>query len=294
MNHATTPRLRLGLAMWANADWRGSLYSPLAAMNDSLPDYAAAFDTVEGNTTFYSGIPKEETVQSWAAQTPETFQFCFKLPSFITHEKRLKACDADVDLFLERLSLLGPRLGPVMVQLPRDLGVGMLPDLEHLLQRWPGHIPCSVEPRDPIFFAKGDAERALNRLLITYGADRVLLDVRPLMARKGAVGSPLWKAQQKKPHRPLHVIATGSRSLIRFIGHFDDSVNNDFFTPWVDRLCLWISQGKTPFLFVHTPDNRQAPALARRFAERVSEALTHSGQVRVPGVFAGESQRSLF
>lgn len=292
--HNNTPRLHLGLAMWANPDWKGSVYTPHTAMTESLPDYASAFDAVEGNTTFYSGIPKEESVRSWADQTPPTFRFCFKLPAFITHEKRLRDCEADITQFLQRLAPLGPRIGPVMVQLPRDLGQEALIDLERLLAQWPAHIPCAVEPRSFDFFAKGEAERALNRLLITYNADRIMLDVRPVMTASNSPNPALLKAQQEKPKRPLHVITTGSKPIVRFIGHFDDEINDRLFAPWIDRLALWITQGKTPFLFVHIPDNKQAPMLARRYAERVSETLQHNGRVKVPKAFAGERQSTLF
>ena len=292
--HNNAPRLYLGLAMWANPDWKGSVYTPHTAMTESLPDYASAFDAVEGNTTFYSGIPKAESVRAWADQTPPSFRFCFKLPAFITHEKRLRNCDADIAQFLQRLAPLGPRIGPVMVQLPRDLGQEALIDLERLLAQWPTHIPCAVEPRSFDFFAKGEAERVLNRLLITYNADRVMLDVRPVMTASNRHTPALLKAQQEKPKRPLHVITTGSKPIVRFIGHFDDEINDRLFAPWIDRLALWITQGKTPFLFVHTPDNKQAPMLARRYAKRVSEALQHNGQVRVPEGFAGERQSTLF
>ena len=292
--HNDFPQLHLGLAMWANSDWKGSLYAPHTAMTESLPDYATAFDTVEGNTTFYSGIPKEETVRTWAAQTPESFRFCFKLPAFITHEKRLRDCDADIALFLERLMPLGSRIGPVMIQLPRDLGPEALIDLERILVQWPDRIPCAVEPRSFDFFSKGEAEQALNRLLITHNVDRVMLDVRPVMAVPGPPGSTLWKAQQEKPKRPLHVIATGVRPIVRFIGHLDDEINDRLFAPWIDRLALWITQGKTPFLFVHTPDNKQAPMLARRYAQLISEKLNHDGRVKVPEAFAGEVQNRLF
>ena len=292
--HNNAPRLYIGLAMWANPDWKGSVYTPHTAMTESLPDYASAFDAVEGNTTFYSGIPKAESVRAWTDQTPPSFRFCFKLPAFITHEKRLRHCDADIDQFLQRLAPLGPRIGPVMVQLPRDLGQEALIDLERLLAQWPAHIPCAVEPRSFDFFAKGEAERALNRLLITYNADRVMLDVRPVMTASNRPTPALLKAQQEKPKRPLHVITTGSKPIVRFIGHFDDEINDRLFAPWIDRLSLWITQGKTPFLLVHTPDNKQAPMLARRYAKRVSEALQHNGQVRVPEGFAGERQSTLF
>ena len=61
------------------------------------------------------------------------------------------------------------------------------------------------------------------------------------------------------PKLPLHVLSTANYPVIRFIGHIDKTINSDYFTAWKARLKLWISQGKTPFLFVHTADNREAP-----------------------------------
>jgi uncharacterized protein YecE (DUF72 family) len=77
---------------------------------------------------------------------------------------------------------------------------------------------------------------------------------------------------------------------VRFIGHLDDDLNERCFTPWIDRLILWINQGKTPYLMVHTPDNRQAPELARRLHEQLAERLA------LPALpaFPGEAQASLF
>lgn len=288
------PRLYLGLAMWANADWRGALYAPRTVMTESLPDYAQQFNTVEGNTTFYSGAPKDDTLQAWSRQTPESFRFCFKLPSRLTHDLRLQGCDDAVDHFLNQLRQLGPRVGPVMVQLPRDFGPQELPRLEALLARWPDDIPCAVEPRDRAFFAKGESEQLLNRLLISLGIDRVMLDVRPLFATEADVGTSLFDAQQEKPKRPLHVLSTSSSPIVRFIGHHDIALNERYFEAWSQRLALWISQGKTPFLFVHTPDNRRAPELARRFCQRIAEVLGSESGLPMPGRFIGEQQEQLF
>ncbi|WP_425485360.1 DUF72 domain-containing protein [Halomonas cerina] len=69
----------------------------------------------------------------------------------------------------------------------------------------------------------------------------------------------MQKAQSEKPKRPLHVISTGNFPLVRFIGHLDGFRNRRYFTTWIERLALWIKQGKTPFLFVHTADKRGAP-----------------------------------
>ena len=285
---APQPPLYLGMAMWANADWQGSL---LPAHGDvELRDYASVFNAVEGNTTFYSGIPKAETVAAWAEQAPETFRFCFKLPSQLTHAKRLRDIDDEFERFIERLSPLKDRLGPIMIQLPRDFGQTELPALERLLTHWPREIPRAVEVRHSDFFHKGAPEQAFNRLLISQDANRVMLDVRALFATPPGLDNRLAKAQGEKPKVPLHVLCTAVNPIIRFIGHFDEAINHARFEPWIERLILWIKQGKTPFLFVHTPDNRQAPELARDFYNKIAERL----ELPPLAAFPGERQESLF
>ncbi len=281
------PRLYLGLPMWANPDWRGSLYPPHGG---GLEEYARVFGSVEGNTTFYSGAPRAETVAAWARQAPAEFRFCFKLPAALTHERRLAGIEAEFDAFLAALAPLHDRLGPMMVQLPRDFGADELPSLEALLARWPAEVPCAVEVRHPEFFHKGAAEIALNRLLISRGVDRVMLDVRPLFSTPASGHPGLLKAQGEKPRRPLHVLSTADRPLVRFIGHLDPAINERYFAPWIQRLALWIKQGKTPYLMVHTPDNRQAPELARSLHARLAEALSLAPLADFPG----EAQAALF
>ncbi|WP_048308754.1 DUF72 domain-containing protein [Halomonas sp. PR-M31] len=282
--------LHLGLPMWANSDWRGGLYARHTPSETFLEEYARVFPCVEGNTTFYSGAPREEVVLAWARQAPKDFRFCFKLPARLTHDKRLVGIEDEFDDFIARLSPLHDRLGPIMIQLPRDFGYGELPNLSVLLERWPSTVPCAVEVRASEFFHKGDAEQQLNRLLITYRVDRIMLDVRALFSTQANGDSRLLKAQGEKPKRPLHVLSTASSPIVRFIGHLDKTINERYFDPWVECFSLWIKQGKTPFLFVHTPDNRQAPQLARHFHSLLSRVKA------LPNLpdFPGERQTSLF
>ncbi|WP_193091811.1 DUF72 domain-containing protein [Halomonas colorata] len=280
--------LYLGLPMWANQDWQGSLYAR-HAKSDLLSDYASVFSSVEGNTTFYSGAPKTETIAAWARQAPAHFRFCFKLPASVTHDQRLTNLD-DVWAFLTALTPLHDRLGPTMVQLPRDFGPNELPQLEVLLKGWPGHLPCAVEVRHPDFFHKGAAEKALNQLLITYCANRVMLDVRPVFSTPANGHLGLAHAQQEKPKLPLHVLSTGNFPVIRFIGHIDKTINTGYFAPWKAQLKLWISQGKTPFLFVHTADNLKSPDMARTLYNALDE-LTCLPPLNA---FPGETQNQLF
>ncbi|UYF99880.1 DUF72 domain-containing protein [Halomonas sp. GD1P12] len=278
----------LGLPMWANQDWQGSLYAR-HAKTELLSDYAAVFSTVEGNTTFYSGAPKAETIAAWARQAPSDFRFCLKLPARVTHEQRLTRLD-EAWCFLEAFTPLHDRLGPTMVQLPRDFGPDELPRLEALLAGWPAHLPCAVEVRHPLFFHKGEAEKRLNQLLITFGANRVMLDVRPVFSTPPNGHEGLTHAQQEKPKLPLHVLSTGNAPVIRFIGHIDKAINSRYFAPWISRINLWINQGKTPFLFVHTADNRASPQMARL----LYNALNEKASLAPLAAFPGETQTSLF
>ena len=46
--------LYLGCPLWANPHWRGSLYPQGTSSSDFLAHYAAVFNSVEGNTSFYA------------------------------------------------------------------------------------------------------------------------------------------------------------------------------------------------------------------------------------------------
>ncbi len=85
-----------------------------------LQRYAAVFPGVEVNSTFY-GHHKPETYARWADSVPPTFRFALKLPQSITHEQRLKGCQALFEAFLSEIAPLGPKVGPLLCQLPPSL-----------------------------------------------------------------------------------------------------------------------------------------------------------------------------
>jgi uncharacterized protein YecE (DUF72 family) len=58
------------------------------------------------------------TVSNWAQKTPADFVFAAKVPQTITHDKVLVNCEAEFDEFMERMSLLGAKLGPLVLQFP--------------------------------------------------------------------------------------------------------------------------------------------------------------------------------
>ncbi|MBM3907483.1 MAG: DUF72 domain-containing protein [Gemmatimonadetes bacterium] len=138
--------LRFGCQGWNYAAWVGPFYPPRTRAADFLAVYARAFNTVEVDSTFYA-TPAVQTVRSWATRVPEGFQFALKLPQEITHEHRLRRCESQVERFFDVARELGPKLGPVLVQLGPDFGPVELPALTGFLPLLPNDLRIAVEFR---------------------------------------------------------------------------------------------------------------------------------------------------
>jgi uncharacterized protein YecE (DUF72 family) len=110
-------RLLAGTSGFAYKEWKGIFYPAGIKAADMLSYYASKFDSVEINNTFYR-MPNASVVAGWAEQVPAGFTFVLKAPQKITHFKRLRECEAEVDYFCSVARTLGTHLGPVLVQLP--------------------------------------------------------------------------------------------------------------------------------------------------------------------------------
>lgn len=121
---AAPPRVLAGTSGFGFKEWKGAFYPAELPADRFLAYYAARLPTVEINASFYR-MPAAETFGAWKAQTPEAFRFTIKAHRRITHMKRLRDVDDDVRWLYERVTVLGPRLGPVLFQFPptfqRDL-----------------------------------------------------------------------------------------------------------------------------------------------------------------------------
>jgi uncharacterized protein YecE (DUF72 family) len=117
MKHRTG-EIRIGISGWTYAPWRGVFY-PMGLARTRELDYAAQqFRSIEINGTFY-GMLRPDAFASWARQVPEDFVFALKGPRFITHLRRLRDVEAPLANFVASgLLRLGPKLGPILWQLP--------------------------------------------------------------------------------------------------------------------------------------------------------------------------------
>lgn len=260
----------LGCPSWNDNAWRESLYHGLRP-GDFLPRYAQVFNAVEGNTTFYAW-PAADTIHRWAELMPAGFRFCAKFPRDISHAEDLRVQLASARTFLELLAPLGERASPLWLQLPAGFGPDRLKELQVFLSAMAPRCALAVEVRHLAFFDKGESERALNRLLMDLGVERVGLDSAALFSADPSEPA-VRLAQAKKPRVPARALAFSEHPQVRFIGRLELAANDYYLAKWVTRVVDWIEAGKVPYVFLHTPDNRQAPELALRFHAQLRERL---------------------
>ena len=269
MNIANPPYY-IGCPSWNENAWRQSLYPQDARSTDFLKLYCQVFNTVEGNTTFYAR-PKPDVVQRWAQVMPEHFRFTAKFPGDISHAGDLREHLTAAEDFLTLLAPLGVRLQPLWLQLPASFTPDRLHELTAFIDAMTDRA-LAVEVRNRAFFNKGEDERRLNRLLVDRGVERICLDSRPLFSCVSADPAVLH-AQSKKPKVPVRPAALTQFPQVRFIGRPELDANDPFIEQWAIRVAGWIEEGRTPYVFLHTPDNIEAPDLARRFHHQLMTLL---------------------
>ena len=143
-------QVRVGTSGYSYKQWLGRFYPDKLPQAQMLGFYASRFATVEINNTFYR-MPARELLERWAADTPDTFTFVLKAPQRITHQKRLGDVGADVSFFLETAAALGPKLGPVLYQLPPYMKKDTA-RLRAFLERLPPDPPAAFEFRHESWF----------------------------------------------------------------------------------------------------------------------------------------------
>src|SRR3954467_5982488 len=140
-----------------------------------LERYSQRLAAVEINSSFYRPH-RPGTYARWAASVPAGFRFAVKLPKEITHNRRLADAAEPLARFLSEAQMLGPKLGPVLVQLPPsfafkpDLVAKFLSQIRHSFS---GSVVC--EPRHPTWFTD-----AVDRLLADHQVARVAADPAPV------------------------------------------------------------------------------------------------------------------
>ncbi len=204
-------RFYVGTSGWHYDHWRGNFYPQDLAKTGWLEHYAAKFNTVELNNSFYR-LPSEKAFTAWREATPANFLFSVKVSRFITHVKRLREAGEAEERFITRARLLGDKLGPLLYQLPP----GMRRDderLESFLSILTPGMKHVFEFRHESWF-----DDAVFKLLRKYGAGFCFFDM---------------------PGVSCPFVVTAEFAYIRFHGRtglYSRNYPDDELSAWADRI----------------------------------------------------------
>jgi uncharacterized protein YecE (DUF72 family) len=200
----------VGTSGWQYRDWKERFYPARLPQREWLRFFCAHFPTVEVNNSFYR-LPTDEMFVRWRAASAPEFVVAVKASRYITHIRRLRDAGDPVELFWTRATKLGPKLGPVLFQLPPRFGA----DIE-LLRGFLGVLPTAMRAAFEFRDASWDSHEVLEAL-DRAGAAYVLAD------------RPGWRV-------PNHV--TGGWSYIRFHQGqpFAPGYTRDKLRRWAERI----------------------------------------------------------
>ena len=227
-------RLFTGTSGYNFPEWKGSFYPPKLPTAKWLEYYASKLGTVEINYTFYR-MPTPKIVGGWDAVTPPSFSFVLKAPQRITHIARLKNVDENLRFFLETARTLGPKLGPILFQLPPNFkkDVDRLGDV---LTQLPPDLKCAWEFRHASWF---DAE--VYDILRTGNA-------------------ALCVADTEEGTTPAVATADFGYLRLRAVEYSDDDLKQ-----WIATMDAVGLGWRDAYVFFKHEDSGTGPALARRF-----------------------------
>jgi len=137
----------VGTSGWSYDHWKGVFYPEGLARHRWFSFYAARFNTVEINATFYHRF-QDKTYEKWREQAPAGFRYTLKVPRLITHRRQLHDVAALVAEFDASAHLLGETLGMVLLQLPPNMPY-QPQRLQDALNAFSEPSRVAVEFRDP-------------------------------------------------------------------------------------------------------------------------------------------------
>ena len=142
----------VGCSGWSYTSWEGAFYPSGTENFRWLNYYSHVFDYVEIDSSFYK-IPGRKMVENWAMKTPKNFKFTAKFPKVITHDKRLKDVDDELEQFIDAMTPLQNKTLALLIQLPPSLQIHAgLDGLRGLIDRLDNRFRYAIEVRHPSWF----------------------------------------------------------------------------------------------------------------------------------------------
>lgn len=225
-------RLLVGTSGWIYKHWKSTFYPPDLPASAYLRYYADRFPTVEINYSFYK-LPARENFEAWRDDTPDRFLFAVKASRFLTHMKKLRDPEEPLHRLFDRLAGLGPKLGPILFQLPPRWNKN-LARLVDFLDRLPAGHRYAFEFRDPSWLADD-----VYRALFDHRAALVISDYRSL---------------------PLVQRITADFTYVRLHGgRFGVGYTAGELRTWAERLRRYLDDGVDAYVYFNNDPDGHAP-----------------------------------
>jgi uncharacterized protein YecE (DUF72 family) len=272
------PEVRVGISGWTYPPWRGVFYPSGLAHRRELEFASRTFTSIEINASFYS-LQRPESFQAWRAQTPEDFVFSVKGGRFITHMKKLRGVETPLaNFFASGVLALGAKLGPVLWQLPPNLGYDAerLSDFFALLPRTTAEAAALAARHDERLDGRAltvtDADRPIRHALEvrhpSYETPELLdllrhHDIAVVTADTAGKWPMLLEPTSDLAYVRLH----GAEEL--YVSGYDDRALDH----WASRVAAWADSGLDVFVYFDNDAKGYAPFDAMRLRERLSTYL---------------------
>lgn len=238
----------LGTSGWHYKHWHETFYPPDWPKAKQLEFYQQKFNSVEINATFYR-LPSEKTVQGWAKRASKNFRYAVKGSRLVTHLKRLKEVDKEVDVFIRRIEPLKPRMGPILWQLPPSLKRNdtLLGDFLEILPKQFRHV---VEFRH-----------------VSWLDDAVYQQLSRAKVCLAWISSNIL---------PMHFETTTDFVYVRFHG-LEGGAAHDYtdaeLEPWAEHLSAELEREHPAYAYFNNDWNTRAPENAMRLREMVQAGV---------------------
>jgi uncharacterized protein YecE (DUF72 family) len=236
-----TARLYVGTSGFSYRAWRGPFYPEKTRAADMLAYYATRFRSVEINATFRR-VPTPATLSTWRDATPAGFVFALKAPMRITHVLRLKDAATATKTFVDAVSVLGDRTGPILFGCPPNLPLDR-ERLEAFLAALPREHRYACEFRHPSWE-----------------------DARALLAEHGVAWCVADDDDARVAPATADALDAGSFAYVRL--RRSDYTQRDL-GAWAKRLRACVAAGRDVYCYLKHEESATGPAWAERIQELV-------------------------
>ena len=262
----------IGISGWRYPPWRRVFYPAGLPQREELRYAAEHLSSIEINGTFYS-LQRPASFERWRTETPDGFVFSVKGGRFVTHMLALrKTTTALANFFASGVLALGPKLGPVLWQLPERLqfDAQVLDDFLASLPRTTAEAVSLTEHHDERvdgrMFTAIDESRPLRHALEVRSPSFVTPSATEILAKHGvalvvADTAGRWPHLRELTADFVYVRLHGAEEL------YSSGYTEDALATWARDIHSWLSTGRDVYAYFDNDMKVHAPFDAMRLAE---------------------------